>query len=103
MNRSAREPLPPIDRNTERFVLRPFRRRDIEALYRAVRSSQTELAEYLPWATNAYTRASAAGFIKESMQSWREARAYDLAIRRPEMPGRHNRQRKRLACIPHVR
>jgi ribosomal-protein-serine acetyltransferase len=89
MNRSAREPLPLADRKTDRFVLRPFRRRDIDALYRAVRASKTELARFLPWATRTYTRASAASFVKESIQSWREARAYDFAIRRPDRRGRH--------------
>ena len=89
MNRSGREPLTTIARHTVRFVLRPFRRRDIDSLYRAVQASKTELAEYLPWATRVYTRASAAGFVKDSIQSWRETRAYDFAIRRPEAPGRH--------------
>ena len=41
MNRSSGEPLPPIDRHTERFVLRPFRRRDIDARYRAVNAYKT--------------------------------------------------------------
>ena len=89
MNRSAREPLSLIDRKTDRFVLRPFRRRDIDALYRAVHASQTELARFLPWAARTYTRASAASFVRESIQSWREARAYDFAIRRPDIRGRH--------------
>lgn len=89
MNRSPREPLSPADRHTERFVLRPFRRRDIDSLFRAVTSSKPELAEFLPWAATPYTRARAASFVKESVQSWREARAYDLAVRRPQAPGRH--------------
>lgn len=85
----ARELLPPVERYTERLVLRPFRRRDIEALYAAVRDSQTELAEYLPWATKAFTRAGAAGFVRESMRSWREGKAYDFSIRFQERPERH--------------
>ena len=89
MRISARDLLPPIERYTERLLLRPFRRRDIEALYAAVRDSRAELAEYLPWATKAYTRAGAAGFIRESMRSWREGSAYDFAIRLREMPDRH--------------
>lgn len=70
-------------------MLRPFRRRDIDPLYRAVCASKAELAQYLPWATRPYTRATAAGFVKDSIQSWREARAYDFAIRRPGTPARH--------------
>ena len=89
MKRSSREPLSSRDRHTERFLLRPFRRRDIDALYRAVHASKTELAEYLPWATSAYTRATAATFVRDSIQSWRDTRAYDFAIRRPTEPGRH--------------
>ena len=77
------------DRLTERFLLRPFRRRDIDSLYRAVCASKAELAEYLPWATVAYTRATAASFVRDSIHSWREARAYDFTIRRPAEPGRH--------------
>ena len=89
MNRSPREPLPFGDRHTERFVLRPFRRRDIDPLYRAVTASKPELEEFLPWAAPTYTRARAASFVKESIHSWRETRAYDFAIRRPQTPGRH--------------
>ena len=85
----ARDLLPPVERYTERLLLRPFRRRDIEALYAAVRDSQTELAEYLPWATKAFTRAGAAGFVRESMRSWREGKAYDFSIRLHERPERH--------------
>jgi len=89
MNRSSREPLSPAERLTERFVLRAFRRRDIDPLFRAVTTSKPELSEFLPWAATPYTRARAASFVKESIHSWREARAYDFAVRRPEAPGRH--------------
>ena len=89
MNRSIREPLSPADRPTERFLLRPFRRRDIDPLFRAVTASEPELAEFLPWAASPYTRARAASFVKESIHSWRERRAYDFAVRRPEAPARH--------------
>ncbi len=89
MRISARDLLPPMERYTERLLLRPFRRRDIEALYTAVRDSQAELAEYLPWATKTFTRAGAAGFVRESMRSWREGKAYDFTIRLQEKPDRH--------------
>lgn len=89
MSRPPREPLPHADRHSERFVLRPFRRKDIDPLFRAVTVSQPELAEFLPWAATQYTRARAASFVRESIQSWREARAYDFAVRRPHAPGRH--------------
>ena len=89
MSRSLREPLPLGDRHTERFVLQPFRRRDIDPLFRAVRDSKAELSEFLPWAALPYTRAHAARFVKESIHSWKETRAYDFAIRRPQTPGHH--------------
>lgn len=89
MSRSAKEPLASHERVTGRFILRPFRRRDTDSLYRAVCASRTELAEFLPWASGDYSRATAAGFIRESIHSWRESKAYDFAIRRPETPRRH--------------
>jgi len=83
------QPLPTNDRPTERFVLRPFRRRDADALHRAVHTSHQELAEFLPWAHSRYSRLDAANFIKDSNRAWREARAYDFAIRGPEQPDHH--------------
>ena len=83
------QPLATIDRPTDRFILRPFRRRDAEALHRAIITSHEELAEFLPWAHSRYTRLDAANFIKDSSRAWREARAYDFTIRRPDEPERH--------------
>jgi len=83
------QPLSPIDRQTEHFVLRPFRRRDAEPLHRAVHSSHGELAEFLPWAHARYSRIDAANFIKDSNRAWREARAYDFAIRHQSDPDHH--------------
>ena len=83
------QPLSTTDRPTERFVLRPFRRRDTESLHRAIHSSHAELAEFLPWAHPRYTRMDATNFIKDSNRAWREARAYDFAIRRADKPDHH--------------
>lgn len=66
---------------TGRYVLRPFRRRDVDALNDAVRTSIDELHEWLPWAHLAYGRIEASHFIRESMKAWRETRAYDYGIR----------------------
>jgi RimJ/RimL family protein N-acetyltransferase len=82
-------PLASIDRKTDRFVLRSFRKRDADALLRAIQSSHRELAAFLPWAHPGYSRMDAASFIRDSNRSWREARAYDFAIRRPDDPDRH--------------
>ena len=83
------QPLSAVDRHTERFVLRPFRRRDAEPLHRAVHASTEELAEFLPWAHARYSRTEASTFIKDSNRAWRESRAYDFAIRRSSEPDRH--------------
>lgn len=76
--------LSPEPIHTGRFTLRPFRRRDIDALTDAVRGSINELHEWLPWAHLGYGRIEAGHFIRESMKSWRETRAYDFAIRARE-------------------
>lgn len=83
------QPLPAVERHTERFVLRPFRRRDAEPLHRAVHASHPELSEFLPWAHSRYSRMDAVNFIKDSNRAWREARAYDFAIRRPADADHH--------------
>lgn len=74
---------------TERLVLRRFHRRDVDALTEAVRSSLPELAEFLPWANRGYGRDEASNYIRESVESWREGRAFDYAIRRPARPDHH--------------
>lgn len=74
---------------TERFLLRRFGRRDVEALTEAVAVSLPQLHEWLPWARLDYQRDDAATFIRDSIQSWREGRAFDFAIRSPDHPERH--------------
>jgi len=81
--------LSTIDRPTDRFLLRPFRRRDTGPLHHAIMDSHQELGEFLPWAHPRYSRIDVTNFIKDSNRSWRDARAYDFAIRRPEAPEHH--------------
>jgi ribosomal-protein-serine acetyltransferase len=76
-------------RFSHRFMLRPFRRRDAEELTEAVQASQIELNEWLPWAHLGYVKSDAANYIRDSMKSWREERAYDFTVRRLDDPGRH--------------
>ena len=76
-------------RTTPRLELRPFRRRDVEALIAAVGSSLKELEPWLPWVHSRYGRADALRFIRDSAAAWVDGRAYDFAIRRPESPERH--------------
>ena len=74
---------------TPRLALRPFRRRDVRALDEAVRASLTDLGRWLPWAGAGYDRSVAQQFVRDSMQSWAEGKAFDYAIRRPADPDRH--------------
>lgn len=76
-------------RITPHLLLRPFRRRDVDALMEAVQVSLPELVQWLPWAHERYGRSDAMAFIRESMAAWREGRAFDLCIRHPVDAGRH--------------
>ncbi len=82
-------PLDTHNRNTERFTLRPFRRRDVEPLHAAVVESFDELHEWLPWANKRYSRLDATNFVKDSTRAWKEGRAYDFAIRADGAPDNH--------------
>ena len=75
-------------RFSPRLALRPFRRKDTALVHDAVRASQPELAEYLPWAVN-YQRSVTAQFVKDSIGAWASGRAYDFAIRSQENDDRH--------------
>jgi ribosomal-protein-serine acetyltransferase len=69
--------------------LRPFRRRDADEMMEAVHASLKELNQWLPWARLDYSKADAVTYIRDSIKSWREERAYDFAIRRVDEPDRH--------------
>jgi len=75
-------------RHTPRFIIRPFRRRDVGPMHDAVRASLPELEEWLPWAI-AYDRSVAHRFVRDSASAWNDARAYDFAIRLHEEPDFH--------------
>ena len=72
-----------------RLMLRPFRRRDADELTEAVQASQLELNQWLPWARIGYAKGDATTYIRDSIKSWREERAYDFAVRRLDDPHRH--------------
>jgi len=67
-------------RYTKRLMLRPFRRRDVGTFHEAVSESVNELQPWLPW-IEGYDRGFAQRFIRESVSSWADRRAYDLTIR----------------------
>jgi RimJ/RimL family protein N-acetyltransferase len=76
-------------RHTPRLELRPFRRRDLDALIEAVLESKPQLEPWLPWAHEPYRRSDALRFIRESGAAWAESRAFDMTIRALDDPGRH--------------
>jgi RimJ/RimL family protein N-acetyltransferase len=75
-------------RHTPRFIVRPFRRRDVGPMHDAVQASLPELEEWLPWAIG-YDRSVAHRFIRDSASAWNDARAFDFAIRLPDEPDFH--------------
>ncbi len=83
------EPLDRTIRATPRYILRPFERHDVLSLVEAVRASLPDLQQWLPWAHASYGRSDAQAYIRESIRSWKEGKAFDLAIRNPDEPHRH--------------
>jgi RimJ/RimL family protein N-acetyltransferase len=81
--------LPTHPRYSPRYLLRPFAKRDVAALDEAVVRSLPDLARWLPWAAEGYTRAVSLQFIRDSILAWTEAKAYDFTIRGAAEPERH--------------
>ncbi|MGH8928363.1 MAG: GNAT family N-acetyltransferase [Acidimicrobiia bacterium] len=81
--------MPPDRITTERLVLRRFNRRDVSALAEAVHDSLPALNEWLPWAHPGYRKDDAANYVRDSLEAWKEGRAYDYAIRRRAGGRRH--------------
>jgi ribosomal-protein-serine acetyltransferase len=75
--------------NTERFELRRFTRRDADPLAASVRCSLPELQLWLPWAHSGYDRDDAVAYVRDSIQSWKDGRAFDYAIRSLNDPDTH--------------
>lgn len=78
--------LAQLPRRTERLVLSPFQRRDVDPLVEAIQSSLPELKAWLPWPHDSYDRVDSLRFVRDSNRAWREQRAYDFAIHRPDDP-----------------
>ena len=76
-------------RYTPHLMMRPFRRRDVNAIHDAVNASIIDLQQWLPWASREYSRAVSQQFVRDSMSAWNEGRAYDFSVRRVEEPQRH--------------
>lgn len=76
-------------RHSPRLELRPFRRRDLDALVDAASDSITDLNRWLPWAHVGYGRRDALVFLRDSVSAWGEGRAFDFTIRYHDQPGFH--------------
>lgn len=47
----------------------------------AIKASLSDLHQWLPWARMDYTPSDTSSFIRESIQAWKEDRAWDYSIR----------------------
>lgn len=80
-------PRPQLE--TDRLILQRFTRRDASTLDEAIRESLADLNQWLPWARLDYTTSDTTSFIRESIQAWKEERAWDYSIRMIDDPKRH--------------
>lgn len=74
---------------SDRLILQRFTRRDSATLDEAIRVSLADLNQWLPWARLDYTTADTSAFIRESIQAWKDERAWDYSIRSKDDPTRH--------------
>lgn len=81
--------VPASQLETDRLILRRFARRDTVALDNAVKASLADLNQWLPWARTDYESSDAVAFIRDSLQAWKEDRAWDYTIRYKDDPSRH--------------
>lgn len=81
--------MPRATLETDRLILQRFTRRDATTLDSAIRASLTDLNQWLPWARMDYASGDTSAFIRDSIQAWKEDRAWDYSIRFKEDPSRH--------------
>ena len=80
-------PRPSLE--SERLILQRFIKRDAPTLDEAIRVSLADLNQWLPWARLDYTTSDTTAFIRDSLQAWKEERAWDYSIRSKEDPRKH--------------
>lgn len=81
--------MPRAKLETDRLILQRFTRRDSSTLDDAIRASLTDLNQWLPWARMDYASGDTSAFLRDSIQAWKEDRAWDYSIRTTEDPSRH--------------
>jgi ribosomal-protein-serine acetyltransferase len=80
-------PRPSLE--SERLILQRFTKRDAPTLDEAIRVSLADLNQWLPWARLDYTTSDTTAFIRDSLQAWKEERAWDYSVRSKEDPRKH--------------
>lgn len=80
-------PRPSLE--SERLILQRFTKRDAPTLDEAIRASLADLNQWLPWARLDYTTSDTTAFIRDSLQAWKEERAWDYSVRSKEDPRKH--------------
>lgn len=83
------DPMPRPQIESDRLTLQRFSRRDAQTLDEAIKVSLSDLNQWLPWARMDYTQSDTTAFIRESIQAWKEERAWDYSIRLKEEPKHH--------------
>ncbi len=81
--------MPRTELESDSLILQRFTRRDAGTLDDAIRASLTDLNQWLPWARMDYTSGDTTAFIRESVQAWKEDRAWDYSVRLKSDPTRH--------------
>lgn len=81
--------MPRAKLETDRLILQRFTRRDSSTLDDAIRASLTDLNQWLPWARMDYASGDTSAFIRDSIQAWKEDRAWDYSIRTKADLSRH--------------
>lgn len=81
--------MPRAQLESDRLILQRFTKRDTTTLDEAIRISLSDLNQWLPWARLDYTSSDTTAFIRDSVQAWKEERAWDYSIRSTDDPRRH--------------
>lgn len=73
-------PVEPVERSDGVVGIRPYRADDVDRLYEAVRESVDELAPWLPWCHDEYSREESVEWISTRPEAWETGEAYSFAV-----------------------
>ena len=62
------------------IAIRPYERRDAEALYEAIHESMRELSTWMPWCHPAYSLADSRTWIEHCVATWERRAEYNFAV-----------------------